>query len=124
MLSGFSLWPLFSSVFRNPKLVFAHFDFLLESPDLLKNFIHIIHAQVHDRCGLHRLWTDQSAAVECCFNPRFLMLLLLFWCVKCMPRCENCYLPHVACMFESINLCVRVCVVTVVLPMCAYFEVW
>ncbi|XP_065184331.1 E3 ubiquitin-protein ligase HACE1-like [Sycon ciliatum] len=30
---------------RNPKLVFAHFDFLLESPDLLKNFIHIIHAQ-------------------------------------------------------------------------------
>ncbi|XP_065184808.1 E3 ubiquitin-protein ligase HACE1-like [Sycon ciliatum] len=32
-------------VLRKPELIFAHFAFLLESPELLREFTHIIHAQ-------------------------------------------------------------------------------
>ena len=31
---------------RCPQLIFAHFHFLLESTELLRRFIHIVHAQV------------------------------------------------------------------------------
>ena len=31
---------------RNPKLIFAHFHFLLEGTELLMQFMHIVHAQV------------------------------------------------------------------------------
>lgn len=30
---------------RNPRLIFAHFHFLLETEDLLLRFMHIVHAQ-------------------------------------------------------------------------------
>jgi len=35
---------------RNPKLIFAHFHFLLEHMELLTRFMHVVHAQpFHDR---------------------------------------------------------------------------
>lgn len=55
------------TLYRNPKLVFAHFDFLLESPDLLKNFIHIIHAQV--------------SGTTCLPNSNVCRLLYIVWIV-------------------------------------------
>ena len=33
---------------RNPQLIFAHFHFLLDDPDLLTCFMHIVHAQPFD----------------------------------------------------------------------------
>jgi hypothetical protein len=32
--------------FRNPKIIFDHFHFLLECPELMSRFMHIIKAQV------------------------------------------------------------------------------
>lgn len=33
--------------FRNPKIIFDHFHFLLECPELMSRFMHIIKAQVN-----------------------------------------------------------------------------
>lgn len=47
-ISPFPPTPPQSLLPRNPQLIFAHFHFLLDDPDLLTCFMHIVHAQPFD----------------------------------------------------------------------------
>ncbi|XP_065829938.1 E3 ubiquitin-protein ligase HACE1-like isoform X2 [Oscarella lobularis] len=52
---------------RNPKLIFAHFHFLLELPDLLRRFIHIVRSQPFEerRAWFYEnLYRQQTNATE------------------------------------------------------------
>lgn len=42
---------LLAPCFRNPKIIFNHFHFLLECPELMSRFMHIIKGQVRTSQG-------------------------------------------------------------------------
>lgn len=54
---NFCIWKTLTATFyfRNPKILFSHFHFLLDSPVLMQKFVHVVLAQVTQLNMLEKL---------------------------------------------------------------------
>lgn len=69
LLSRFSHWSSLGLLsFRNPKIIFNHFHFLLECPELMSRFMHIIKGQVRHDELFHEMFggTEYGSTTSAC----------------------------------------------------------